>query len=359
MNIQKVLDLHNPLWVDTLKKIRHDVYHSPEYLSLEAKRTRSTPESFLIIDDEKIFFAPYLLRKCDDTSHKKLTGQEVFDVVSPYGYSGILLSEAARSTPGFADLALSKLISVLAHKRVCSAFFRMHPILDHAFQETFQPDTFTGNGETVSVDLTLTEPQIWAHTRKGHQSTINKCKRLGLNARIVPFAEYLDEFADIYQETMNRVEASQMYFFDSKYFTDLLNLGKNLHLCIVELEDKVICASLFFECCGIVQAHLGGTRTDYLRYSPFNLLLHYVRLWAKERGNQFLHLGGGIGGSKEDRLHTFKSGFSRQRHDFLTLRLVTDEEKYTHLLNQRANVLNKPVEELLHSNFFPAYRTLS
>lgn len=358
MNVQ-IIDLENPLWPKTLQKLRHDVYHLPEYVYLESKRTQTSPGAVLIHDGDKILFVPYLLRQCHNLLSQDLGTEEVYDVVSPYGYPGILLSTEAFDTNGFPGFALNELQQILKSHNVCSAFFRMHPILGHAFQETFQPDTFTENGETVSVDLTLTEPQIWAHTRKGHQSTINKCKRSGLNVRIVPFAEYLDEFTDIYQETMNRVEASQMYFFDSKYFMDLLNLGNNLHLCIVELKDKVICASLFFECCGIVQAHLGGTRTDYLRYSPFNLLLHYVRLWAKERGNQFLHLGGGIGGSKEDKLHTFKSGFSRQRHDFLTLRLVTDKEKYTHLLNQRAKVLKKPVEELLNSNFFPAYRASS
>jgi hypothetical protein len=85
-------------------------------------------------------------------------------------------------------------------------------------------------------------------------------------------------------------------------------------------------------------------------------LLHFVRLWAKERGNEFLHLGGGVGGTKEDKLYVFKSGFSRQRHPFLTLRLITDEEKYLHLTHLRAKALNMQVDSLLNSSFFPAYR---
>ncbi len=133
------------------------------------------------------------------------------------------------------------------------------------------------------------------------------------------------------------------------------NLGEKIHLGIVELEERITCASLFFECCGIVQAHLGGTRTEFLNQSPFNLLLDYVRLWAKKRGNEFLHLGGGVRGSK-DSLHTFKTGFSRQRHNLLTLRLITDEEKYHHLVELHAKSLNTKVEELLKTDFFPAYR---
>jgi hypothetical protein len=70
-----------------------------------------------------------------------------------------------------------------------------------------------------------------------------------------------------------------------------------------------------------------------------------------------LHLGGGVGGSTEDSLYTFKSGFSQLSHKFLTLRLITDEEKYHHLVNLRAKVLEVTPSDLLQSNFFPAYRS--
>lgn len=356
MSLQ-ILDLLNPLWSQTLQKLRHDIYHLPEYADLESRRTQTVPEAFLIVDGEKKFFVPYLLRQCDDILETSIT-QKVFDVISPYGYPGILLSEGAASTPGFPDFALGELRQLLRSKEVCSAFFRLHPILSNHFNEIFEPGTFTANGETISVNLTLSESQIWAHTRKGHQSTINKCKRVGLTARIVSFVEYFDEFMEIYEETMNRVQAKQSYYFSHDYFIDLSKLSEKVHLCIVESEKQVACASLFFESCGIVQAHLGGTRTKFLNQSPFNLLLDYVRLWAKERGNEFLHLGGGVGGFK-DSLYTFKAGFSRQRHSFLTLRLIVDQEKYDYLVHLRARSLNIQPEELLKSNFFPAYRALT
>jgi hypothetical protein len=232
----------------------------------------------------------------------------------------------------------------------------MHPILNHNFEQFFPPNTFTANGETVSVDLTLSESQIWAHTRKGHQSTINKCKRLGFTGRIVDYREYINEFLAIYEETMNRVGAKQSYYFNRDYFEDLSKL-KGIHLCLVELDNEIASACLFFECCGIVQAHLGGTKTKFLNSSPFNLMLDYVRYWAKERGNEFLHLGGGVGGSTKDSLYTFKSGFSRQKHNFMTLRLITDEEKYRYLVELKAKDLNIQPEQLLNSDFFPAYRS--
>ena len=352
MNIE-ILDLENPLWKETLQKLRYDAYHLPEYLALEAKRNHHKPEALLISEMDKIFFVPYLLRSCDDLLGVADSSEEIFDVISPYGYPGILLSDAARFSSEFTHHAFNELQQTFQSRGICSAFLRLHPILSDNFLENFPPNSLTDNGETVSIDLSLDTDKIWAQTRRGHQSTINKCKRLGLTARTVNFAEYLDEFLAIYKETMDRLQAKDSYYFDRDYFTDLLKLGDHLHLVIVESESQIICASLFFEYCGIVQAHLGGTKTEFLKQSPFNLLLHHARLWAKERGNKYLHIGGGVGGNK-DKLFTFKSGFSKQRHQFFTMRLIIDEAKYDHLVTYQAQAKNIPFAQLKESNFFPA-----
>jgi hypothetical protein len=352
----EILDVNNPKWSTTLENLSHDVYHLAEYVALDAERTHTTPEAFLLEDEDKIFFVPYLLRSCEDVVQSAYP--KVYDIISPYGYPGILMSDAAANTPGFPDLALQKFRHTLQEKGVCCAFLRLHPILSEKFVHNFSSNPFQDNGLTVSIDLTLDEDIIWAKTRKGHQSTINRCTRLGLTARTVSFVEYIDEFMAIYEETMNRVEANNIYYFSRDYFTGLLQLGDKVQLGIVESEDRMVCGSLFFESCGIVQAHLGGTKTEFLKQSPFNLLLHYMRLWAKARGNKYLHLGGGLGGQK-DNLYTFKSGFSKQRHEFLTCRLVVDSNLYSDLLEFRAKTLNKSVEDLQNSQFFPAYRASS
>lgn len=352
----EILDLANPLWQETLLKVRHDTYHLPEYVAIEAKRNQTIGEALLATRGDKIFFVPYLLRSCNDLGSYSESEAEIFDVLSPYGFPGILLSDSARKDPEFVQQAFREFQAGLKSRHVCSAFLRLHPILSDQFPELFPPDSLTDNGETVSVDLTLDEAQIWAHTRKGHKSTINKCKRLGLIGNTVNLADYMDEFLAIYYETMDRVEAKDSYYFERDYFNDLLKLGDAVHLVTVESDNQIVCASIFFECCGIVQAHLGGTKTEFLPQSPFSLVFHHARLWAKSRGNEFMHIGGGLGGGK-DKLSSFKTGFSRQRHQFFTMRLIIDEEKYDHLVALKAKTENIPVAELTESNFFPAYRT--
>jgi CelD/BcsL family acetyltransferase involved in cellulose biosynthesis len=353
MNIQ-VVDYQNPLWLQTLRKLRYDVYHLPEYVRLEAKRTNTNSQAFILIDGEKIFFLPFLIRSCNDILGSQ--SQDFSDAISPYGYPGVLLSEAAVNTPGFTDFALEELNYYLRVKGICSAYFQLHPILSNKFSPIFLQQTANKIGETISIDLKLSESQIWANTRKGHQSTINKCKRLGFTARMVNLVEYVENFQTIYEETMNRVAAKQSYYFDREYFSDLLKLDGNIHLCLVELESEIAAACILFECGGIVQAHLGGTKNKFLASSPFNYLLDYVRYWAKQRGNELMHIGSGVGGTK-DSLYHFKAGFSKQRHDWFALRLIPDIEKYNYLTHLRAESLNTGVDQLLESNFFPAYRS--
>jgi hypothetical protein len=188
MNIQ-VIGLSDSLWLETREKLRHDIYHLPEYLYLESVRYNAVAEAILIAEDDKIFFLPYLLRRCDDIFDQSLTTQEVFDVVSPYGYPGILLSDKAASTKEFLDLAINQLISTLRAKKVCSAFFRLHPILNSGFNDFLSPDICNVNGETVSVNLNLSEAEIWSQTRPEHRTSINKLKRSGMIAKMVPFQE--------------------------------------------------------------------------------------------------------------------------------------------------------------------------
>ncbi|MBD2563153.1 MULTISPECIES: GNAT family N-acetyltransferase [Nostoc] len=356
MDIQ-IIDLANPSWLQTLKKLNYDVYHLPEYVYLESQRTQSIPEAILIVDGEKIFFLPYLLRRCDDLFDGNLTIPEVFDVVSPYGYPGFLLSEAAANTPHFLNLALEKLKSVFLSKRVCSAFLRLHPILNQNSNEVLASQLCQVSGETISIDLRLSTAEIWQQTRPEHRTCINRCKRYGFTPKMVNYLDYIDNFIDIYTETMKRVGANKYFYFDYKYFASLANLNENIHLCILELNNQVACAGIFTECGEIIQYHLGGTKNEFLKHAPSKLMFDYVRFWAKERGNKFLHLGGGVGAAK-DSLYNFKAGFSKQRYSFFTSRLITDEEKYVYLVELRAKSLKTEPETLLKSNFFPAYRSL-
>ncbi len=91
---------------------------------------------------------------------------------------------------------------------------------------------------------------------------------------MVPFEQYFDDLFNTYNETMDRVHAQKLYYFDRDFFSSWLkNLNEYTHLGIVEFEDEVMCACLFTECSGIVQSCLRGTKNKFLKQSPDKLLL--------------------------------------------------------------------------------------
>jgi len=349
------LEVDDPRWRDALGRLRHDFYHLPEYVRLDSEWNQARPRAFLARSGDEELFIPYLLRRCDHLFPEGVAGDRVYDVVSPYGYPGLLLSDAARESPRFARQAMHRLSETLREMGVCSAFFRMHPLLGNGLSALFPEGFLTAAGETVAMDLTLGEDELWKGIRDGHQWTINKCRRLGFVPRMVSLREYIERVMEIYRETMDRVQAKESYYFGREYFARLGEMPGQVHCGVVESEGRPAAACIFFECGGIVQAHLGGTKSEFLSRSPFHLLLYSAAEWAKSRGNRYLHIGGGVGGSN-DRLLQFKRGFSRLRFPFSTLRLITDDGKYRELTTRRAHAANVPAEEGSVREFFPAYR---
>ena len=221
------------------------------------------------------------------------------DATSPYGYPGPLV--IGPDDPAFLADALRAGVEHLAGHGVVSAFVRLHPLLNA------EPPTAIGtlvqHGETVSVDLTQPADALWAQTRMNHRRDITRALQLGYVARMDDEWEHLGTFRDLYRDTMARNAAAPWYFFEDAYFDGLRTaLGEHLHLCVVEGEGGVAAAGLFGETGGIVEYHLSGTSEAARHVQPTKLMMHFVRGWAKERGNRSLHLGGGVGGRADSLL---------------------------------------------------------
>jgi len=339
-------------WMEVLRVLRHDFHHQPLYVHLEAERMNATAEAILVSQCDQLFFVPYLVRSCNLLLPEIC--EPAFDAVSPYGYPGILLSEAGRN-PTFVQKSIAALRDTLTERGVCSVFLRMNPILGEDFTALFPPNFFHDSSQTVVVDLELDEELVWKQVRRAFNQTYKKGKAFGFTSRIVSLENVLDDFSELYKQTMNRVQANESYYFDREYFASLARLP-GVHCCVIENRSTIVAACIFFECDGIVTTHLGGTRTEFLSQSPFTLLVFEAIRWAKSRGNHWLQLGGGVGGREDSLLH-FKAGFSDKRIPFLTSRFILDQAKYHQLVCCAANAKHSNSETVLSSGFFPAYRS--
>jgi lipid II:glycine glycyltransferase (peptidoglycan interpeptide bridge formation enzyme) len=297
---------------------------------------------YLYEDGERRFLLPVVVRP--------IPGTDLTDLSSPYGYPGPT-SNADSADETFWRAAADGLVEVLASSSIVSCFVRMHPLLPINLDALSAVGAVVQHGYTVSIDLTKSEQEMWSQVRPNHRRQINRADRAGATVLIDEW-DRLSTFVDVYHETMRRVGASDYYFFERSYFDRLRSaLGDRVHLVTIEFGETVAGGGIFFECGGIVQYHLGATRTDYLSQQPTKLMFDKVRRWAKSRGNLAFHLGGGVG-SEGDPLFHFKSGFSHDWRPFYTWRIVADQVAYRSLTV--AHCRSEDGTDL--RQYFPAYR---
>jgi Acetyltransferase (GNAT) domain len=344
-----LIDPTGQRWASALERVVHDVYDTPAYVSAEALRLQAEPVGCVVEDGDRLFLLPLLIRSCrvGDTSAK--------DAISPYGYPGIVLSDSGRSTENFPDRSLRVCLCALRDADVCTAFVRLHPLLNATLRKQLTRHPPTDNGLTVSIDLTAPAEQAWAAMSRGHANAINRAKRAGFRVEISPAGEQIEEFAAVYTDTLRRRATAETYQCSYGYLVELAAM-KEAYVAVAYSGDAVAGAYLFFETDGIVQMHLGGPSTAFRTPSASHLMINAVAQWARGRGNTVLHLGGGVGGAIDDSLFTFKAGFARRRHPFQTLRLIADQQRYDDLTEARARQIGSSSEALLGTGFFPAYR---
>ncbi|MEU4420131.1 GNAT family N-acetyltransferase [Actinoplanes sp. NPDC024001] len=324
-------------WADALDRIRHDVYHLPAYVTLDARLSGGTPVAFRYDEADHVLLLPLVLRPVPGTGLR--------DAVSPYGYPGPI-SDVPSTSTGFWARAARAMVELLRTHDVITLFARLHPLLPAPLVSLERAGTVVHHGETVSVDLTLSPEQIWQQTGRTHRNQINKAGRAGV--RIV-FDEWdlLDEWIGTYHATMRRVGATEFYFFERDHFHRLREaLGGSLHLAVALCDDEVLGGNLFFEHGGIMHTHLQSTRDGQIWWAD-KLLYHEVRLWGRERGNRVYHLGGGVGGA-DDSLFRYKAAFAAGRQPFHTWRVVTDPAVVTELAG--------PLTPDSLTGHFPPYR---
>ena len=294
---------------------------------------------------------PLLLKRSPESIKTQLSW---WDIVSPYGYPCPLYTQQVDADRVSAYLRAFQEVS--DEMGACSAFVRLHPLLDTP--AGIAPLTaYVRQGETVSIDLTVSEDEMWHQTRHGHRSDIRHLEKLKFAVVMDDWTHYTD-FARMYRETMVRIGADTIYHFGDEYFQDLrCAVGERLHLCCVTSPDGCLASgALFTTVDDIVQYHLSATDAKYHRLGPTKLMLHFVRAWGKQRGHSTLHLGGGLG-SQKDSLFEFKAGFSPNRHVFRTLRMVMNERRYAALMLRAGRPLNLPGD--LAAPYFPPYHRVS
>jgi sugar O-acyltransferase (sialic acid O-acetyltransferase NeuD family) len=340
-------------WSELLAQADHDVYHLPEYVEVAAQHEGGEPAAVVITDGRNTLMLPLVIRPMAIAGCSSVP--DCFDAVSPYGYPHPLIIPS-NAPPGeaFARAAFSELSVALRERRIVTAFVRLHPLLPFPLAEGRAVGPIVEHGQTVAIELERNPAAIIAGMRENHIRWIRKGQEAGHGFCLVDSPADIADFVDIYTENMAHVDAAAYYFFSLEYFEALVQrLSGRVFLAFLEIEGQRACGMILSEVSGIVEYHLGGTRTSFRSQSPMVLLTYKVACWAQERGDRIFHLGGGVGGCT-DSLFRFKAGFSSLRYPYRTWRIIADAEAYGELTHEWEEEAGAPADS--PTGFFPAYR---
>ena len=340
------LKTDNPLWAEKLNEIEHDVYHLSNYVELDSQRSGGEPLAYYGEHGSAKVLIPLVINPIPGNP-------DLRDAGGPYGYGGPAFS----ANPAYADVSvlLSMYRDAARDAGLVTSFLRLHPLLSEwSNQLDAQDIAISSQGQTVDIDLQLSTEELEAALRKNHRRNIKKLHTSGYELRIGHWDDYA-KFQSIYFDTMKRVDASENYFFDKKYFAALHNdLSDHIHICtVLDPSGEIASGGLFFECNGIVQYHLGATHEKYLREAPSKLMFKGMQDYFKDLGAKHMNLGSGVGG-KEDYLFNFKLGFGTSTLSFDSLNIIHNHSALEALVTKMTDASDSQVNA--DTNFFPPYR---
>lgn len=342
-------------WLDALKRMDgYDFYHLPQYHQIAERRNEGKAYLFTFSCGDIEIIIPLLKRNISSLKVAAGSKESRTDFASVYGYAGALASQRDIS-PDIVSAMWESFSLELEKMNAVTVFIRLHPLFPHDILHC-SSGKIVPVGETVAIDLSIPFESARSQYRKSHRRGINKLIKSGVSCIHDANKVHLEEFIEIYTQSMHRVQAPSAYLFDKSYFESLTTLlDPWIHLFVCKRNGAVLCGGLYSLCNGIVQAHLGGVCSEALRLSPTKLETETVHRWACEQNARLLHLGGGVG-AMQDSLLEFKAGFSSLRYPFSVWQHIVDADAYAELCEAR-ETLNKQAGLVpVSDSFFPPYR---
>ncbi|MCP4971596.1 MAG: GNAT family N-acetyltransferase [Arcobacter sp.] len=341
MNKFYILNQNDKLWSKFIMKSKqYDFYHTSCYHGIEQK---FAPILFVASFDDDFIAFPFLSRRINDTNY--------FDFTSVYGYCGPISNKSFENvSKEHITYFQNQFNTYLNENCIVSVFSSLHPIINgiQLFNNFGKVEDIN---KTVAIDLSICPDEQRKLYRKSNRSEINQLRRKGFDVLVATTDEDIEDFIKIYYDTMIRVNAKQDYFFNKNYFFQFLkNRCFETKLLLARKDNQISAGAIFTITNKIMQYHLAGTKEEFIKDAPMKLIIDEARLIGNELKLDYLHLGGGVGGSDEDPLFRFKSGFSSSRFMYRTWHYIVNQEIYNELVNLSGARLNE------NGNYFPLYR---
>ena len=332
--VKQIVDKHD--WHQVLVTLgEHDFVHTFDFHKASQENGEGCPVMFALLDTHGQPTA------CWPTLKRDIPDTDFFDLTSVYGYGGPLFSK-------FTDrlTALNQIWNKMSQSGAISLFSRMHPL----FVEEIPDEALRGQqlSEVVVIDVKQSN-NLLASYRGSHRREIQNAQKLGVKIMADLECSNLLDFATLYRDSMQDLQASDYYYFSDDYFRSLKNSQEfKTFILFAELNGINIAASMFIITGKVMQYYLSGTVNSYRKISPSKVIISHAHELALQYGVEKIILGGGVG-SAQDALFKFKAGFSDITKPFYVTKKILNQDAYNEICIQKK--INPD-----QTAFFPAYR---
>jgi len=317
------------LWRELLSNIGQvDACFLPEYhLAYQTRLKDSEPLLWHFEELGQHFLYPFILTpvvlNTQDSGY--------YDISSVYGYTGPI---ATTRSANFIAAAWKAFDEYATTQKLVAEFIRFSPFNNS--EHFAHPKTNIEENRKLAVSHR--EENLEAFLAKLSTKTRNmlrKAERAGLTARELDLTEHLAAFRKLYDETMNRRQALDFFYFDDQYYEKLLLLDQNcLRLFGVFAEDKLVAAAMAVtrEKSGLY--HLGASLSEYATLGAGNLSLVYMSDCLMKSGVEFINMTGGRTTANDDPLLRFKKSNATGTAAFYIGKRIINPEAYQNLVQE-------------------------
>lgn len=318
-----------------------DIYFSEEYLRLSVCNDE-IPLCAICEEDNKVMLLPFLRKEY----------KSFYDFETPYGYGGPISNCYDNE---WNKVAIKEIMLYFSSQNYLAGFVRFHPLLKNS---DFCTNVFNviDDRKTVAIDTSVPEEDMWlTQINSKNRNMIRKSEKNNLKFIRDDNFVYLDQFKQLYNGTMSRLDASDFYFFWDEYYDTFINKfkGKSFLGCIAK-EEEIICAALFMYDGVYGHYHLAGSDRKYSSLGANNLLLWKVACEMHKEGVKEFHLGGGTDGCAENSLFKFKHSFSQNLKQFSIGKMIFNENLYQEICKEWE--INNPDKVDKYKNLLLKYR---
>lgn len=324
-----------------------DIYYSKEYVSLYLKDNESV-FLFQYNEGEEIFYNIAIKRPVDKIGSVNIV-DGYYDLETAYGYGGYY---ATTDDAAFLRRSYDAYQNKCLDERIIAEFIRFHPYNDIPVKWDSYFDFLALDRKTISIDLSVKKEERWAD----YSATTRNILRRSSDDLFINESVDIYAFMELYQSTMKRNNAEFSYYFDKKYYEELLLLD-NVKLFAVMHNNCIVNMSFVLFGKQIMHYHLSANNNDFMRKQGNYYLLDFLCDYAKTKYPEIsaFHLGGGRTNSTDDSLLGFKSKFSKIRNNFYIAGKVFNKSVYRSYIE----LFHELYPEHVCTKYFLKYRLAS